>query len=112
MATQWNSTVMEKLTPILGYRHSMIHAVGRDDFPAMTPEQWRVGVNPAMAAASLLRGFADGQLRVWHFRKGNVPNVLMEAFSALLRELPADKQLFQRLDPDMLSRKFSSDLGL
>jgi hypothetical protein len=80
MATQRKSTVMEKLTPILGYRHSMIHAVGLDDFPAMTPEQWRVGVNPAMAAASLLRGFADGQLRVWHFRKGNVPNVLMEAF--------------------------------
>jgi hypothetical protein len=35
-----------------------------------------------------------------------------EAQDALLRQLPSDKQLFQRLDPDMLARKFSSDLGL
>jgi hypothetical protein len=37
---------------------------------------------------------------------------LPAAQDALLRELPADKQLFQRLDTDMLARKFSSDLGL
>jgi hypothetical protein len=79
MATQRKSTVL-RIVPILGYRCSMIHSVGHTDFPDVTPKQWRLGVNPAMTASSLLRGFANGQLRVWHFREGTVPNDLMEAF--------------------------------
>jgi hypothetical protein len=81
MATQRKSTVLEKLTPILGYRYSMIHSVGLTNFPDVTPEQWRLGVNPAMAASSLLRGFAQGELRVWHFRLEKLPNELMESFN-------------------------------
>lgn len=80
IATQRKSTALDKITPILGYRYSMIHAMGLDNFPALTPEQWNAGVNPAMAASSLLRGFAEGSLRVWHFRKGTVPNEMMGAF--------------------------------
>jgi hypothetical protein len=79
MASQRKSTVL-RAVPILGYRCSMIHSVSHNEFPDVTPAQWLLGVNPAMAASSLLRGFADGQLRVWHFRKGTVPKDLMEAF--------------------------------
>ena len=97
MATQRRSTA---LSPILGYRYSMIHAVGLEDIKNVSPEQWRLGVNPTMTASSLLRGFAEGQLRVWHFRSRGVPSELMQAF----RDPSVEESM-----ADLLAKQTSAD---
>lgn len=79
-ATKLKSSKLPKIQPILGYRYSVAQAVSFDNL-SLPAEQWRVGASPAMMASSVVRGFGDGSLRVWNFKKCNIPAYVMEAFS-------------------------------
>lgn len=79
-ATMLESSKIANVEPILGYRHSLIEATQVAGLSYIPPEQWNVGVNPAMMASSLVRGFASGSLRMWSFRQGDVPSTVMNAF--------------------------------
>lgn len=79
-ATMLTSAKIANVEPILGYRHSLIEAIQVAGITYIPPEQWEVGVNPAMMASSLIRGFVNGSLRMWNFRQGDVPSSVMKAF--------------------------------
>jgi len=86
--------------PILGYRSALPRVIDIARQKHLPAEQWRVGVDPAMMASSLVRAFARGSLRVWDFSQGHVPAYLMDAFrhpsvelemAEFLAKLPAMK---------------------
>lgn len=79
-ATKLKSSKLPKIQPILGYRYSVAQAVSFDNLN-LPAEQWRVGASPAMMASSVVRGFGDGSLRVWNFKKCSIPAYVMDAFS-------------------------------